>query len=69
MPLEDKFPAMSDTELATLLDNVNRLTHAGSDKQKVEAGRLHPLVAAEIADRKAKAPPKKTVAKAKSAKA
>jgi hypothetical protein len=56
--LEEKFPGMSDAEITTLLANIDRLTETGSAIQKMEAQRLHPLVIAEIADRRAKAPPK-----------
>jgi hypothetical protein len=56
--LEEKFPSMSDAEVTILLANVVRLTQTGSATQKVEAQRLHPLVVAELAERRAKAPPK-----------
>jgi hypothetical protein len=64
MPIEDKFPALTDAELSTLLDNVTRLSVSGTDRQRIEADRLHPLIVAEQETRRANAPPPKTKAKA-----
>lgn len=68
MAIEDNFSTMTDSEMNTLLANVERLSTTGSDRQRLEAARLHPLITAEIATRKpvkaAKAAPK-TAAKKK----
>ena len=53
MAIEDNFPTMSDSDLATLMSNVTRLSTAGTDRQRIEAERLTPLIAAEQAERRA----------------
>ncbi|MBY0565353.1 MAG: hypothetical protein K2P58_14380 [Hyphomonadaceae bacterium] len=62
LPIEDRLGSYTDRELATLRANAERLAEQGSVKQKAEAEKLLPLLDAELADRKAKAPVK-TVAK------
>ena len=66
MSIDERIPGYSDKELATLRANAERLAVSGTVMQKAEAERLMPLVDAELAERKAKAPAK--VSKAKSAK-
>ena len=58
MAVDERIASYSDKELATLRENIVRLTETGSAKQKAEAERLMPLVAAELAERKARAPAK-----------
>ena len=58
MTMADRIPTMHDTDLASLQGNAQRLETTGTDKQKRDAAELLPLIAAEMADRKAKAPPK-----------
>lgn len=65
MGIEDKFPTMSDADLATLQANVERLLTAGAAPQMLEAARLTPLIAAEIATRRANAPAPKSAARKK----
>jgi hypothetical protein len=67
MAIEDNFPTMSDSDLATLMGNVTRLSTAGTDRQRIEAERLTPLIAAEQAERRAKLPPKPVRATKKTA--
>jgi hypothetical protein len=64
MAIEDNFSTMTDSEMNNMLANVERLSTAGTDRQRLEAARLHPLIVAEIATRKpAKAAPKATARK------
>jgi hypothetical protein len=60
MSIDERLPGYSDKELASLADNVRRLALSGSTPQRVEAERLIPLVDAELATRKARAPVRKT---------
>ncbi len=60
MSIDERLPGYSDKELASLADNVRRLATTGSTPQRVEAERLIPLVDAELATRKARAPVRKT---------
>lgn len=57
MVIDERLPGMSDNELATLRSNAERLLQTGVAKQKNEAERLIPLIHAEQAERRAKAPP------------
>jgi hypothetical protein len=70
MAIEDRIPEMTDKELAVLHDNAKRLALSGAVKQQTDAERLTPLIEAELAARKARAPVKakavrKTAAKKK----
>lgn len=71
MAIQDLIPAMEDKDLATLRGNAHRLEASGSAKQQAAASDLLPLIDAEIATRKARAPVKTPVkrlsAKAKQA--
>ena len=58
MSMADLIPTLHDADLASLQSNAERLETTGTDKQKRDAAELLPLIAAELADRKAKAPPK-----------
>lgn len=58
MAIDERIAGYSDKELATLRENVARLALSGSTPQKLEAERLMPLIAAELAERKARTPPK-----------
>lgn len=58
MPIEERLGSYSDRELATLRANAERLAEQGSIKQKADVEKLMPLLDAELADRKAKAPAK-----------
>ncbi len=59
MAIDERIATYSDKELATLRENIARLGQAGSTPQRVEAERLMPLVDAELAERKARAPARK----------
>ena len=50
--MADQIPSMSDAQLKTLLENAVRLQGNGSDRQKMQAERLLPLIKAELAGRK-----------------
>ncbi len=65
MAIEDNFSTMTDAELKTLLANVARLSTAGSDRQRLEAARLQPLIDAEMQARIAAKPAPKTPARKK----
>ena len=56
MTIDERIPALTDKELASLQDNAVRLALSGSTKQKSESERLMPLIDAELAERKARAP-------------
>lgn len=58
MTIDDRIAGYSDKQLATLRENVERLALTGSIPQKAEAERLTPLILAELAERKARTPPK-----------
>lgn len=71
MTMAELIPTMADADLASLNANATRLEATGTDKQKRNAGELLPLIAAELAEREAKKPPKparKTPVKKKAAK-
>lgn len=59
MSIDERITSFSDKELASLHDNVRRLAQSGSTAQRAEAERLMPLIDAELAERKAKAPVRK----------
>jgi hypothetical protein len=58
MAVDERIASYSDKELANLRENIVRLAESGSAKQKAEAERLMPLVDAERAERKSRAPEK-----------
>ena len=58
MAIEDRIPDLSDKELSTFQDNAARLALTGTPQQKAGAERLMPLIVAELADRRARAPVK-----------
>jgi hypothetical protein len=58
MSMADLIPTLDDAALASLAANCERLQTSGTDRQQTEAATLLPLIAAERADRLAKAPPK-----------
>jgi len=60
MAIDERIAGYSDKELGSLHDNVRRLAQTGSTAQRAEAERLMPLIDAELAERKAKAPARKT---------
>jgi hypothetical protein len=59
MAIDERIAGYSDKELASLNDNVRRLAETGTVQQRAEAERLMPLIDAELATRKANAPPRK----------
>lgn len=63
MSIDERIAGYSDKELAILRENAERLALSGSAKQKAEAERLMPLVDAELAERKARAPVRKAPAR------
>jgi hypothetical protein len=65
MAIEDNFSTMTDAEVKTLLANVERLTTTGSDRQRLEGARLHPLIVAEMEARAAAKPAPKSAARKK----
>ncbi len=70
MSIDERIPSLSDKELASLKDNAARLGLSGSVRQKSESERLTPLIDAELAERKARAPaPRKPAARKTAAKA
>ncbi len=56
MDMAERLPAMTDTDLKSLLVNARRLGDSGAAKQQDAANALVPLIEAEMADRKAKLP-------------
>lgn len=70
MSIADKLPDMDVKDIATLRTNALRWQDGDQPKQQAAAADLIPLIDAELADRKAKAPPpppkapRKTAAKA-----
>jgi hypothetical protein len=65
MAIEDNLSTMTDPELKSLVANVARLSTTGSDRQRLEAARLQPLIDAEIAARAAAKPAPKSAARKK----
>lgn len=59
MAIDERIAGYSDKELAALHNNVQRLAQSGTVQQRAEAERLMPLVDAELAERKARAPVRK----------
>lgn len=60
MSIADRIPELADEQLTNLRANTDRLSTAGTDRQRAEAETLLPLIDAEMADRKSKLPPPKT---------
>ena len=60
MAIDERIAGYSDKELGSLHDTVLRLAQTGSTAQRAEAERLMPLIDAELAERKARAPARKT---------
>jgi hypothetical protein len=58
MSIDERIPGYSDKELQALRANAQRLAVSGTVPQRAEAERLMPLVDAELAARKARAPAK-----------
>ena len=56
MSIEERIPSLTDKELASLQENATRLALSGSAKQKADCERVLPLIDAELAERKARAP-------------
>ena len=56
MSIDERIPSLSDKELASLQENAMRLALSGSLKQKADCERVLPLIDAELAERKARAP-------------
>lgn len=52
MDMNERLPTMSDAELTNLLANAERLQQSGTERQQIQAGRLMPLLTAEIEARK-----------------
>ncbi len=72
MSIEERIPSLTDKELASLQENAMRLALSGSAKQKADCERVLPLIDAELAERKARAPapaPRKGVVRKPKAKA
>ena len=68
MSIDERIPVLSDKELSSLKDNAARLALSGSVRQKAESERLTPLIDAELAERKARAPaPRKAPVRKKKA--
>jgi len=61
MAIQDLIPVMEDKDLVTLRGNARRLETSGSAKQQAAATELLPLIDAEIATRKARAPAKAAI--------
>lgn len=57
MTLAERLPELDDKALTNLRDNARRIAGDASSRKAAEAAELLPLIDAEIADRKAKAPP------------
>jgi len=56
MVTDESIPNLADKELGSLHANALRLSDSGNAKLKTEATRLLPLIEAELAARKARAP-------------
>lgn len=68
--MAEMLPVLDDKELVTLRSNAQRLEQSATEaKQRTAAAELLPLIEAEIADRKAKAPPPVRKTRAKKAEA
>ena len=63
MAIADKIPSLSNLELANLRDNARRLSETGTAQQKAAADELAPLIEAQLAERKARAPAKTKAAR------
>lgn len=55
MNIDDRIPAMSDSELHNLHGNAQRLSLSGAVAQKAEAARLLPIINAALEERAAAA--------------
>ena len=64
MNMLERIPEMTDQELATLHGNAQRLESAGAPAQQKAAAEMMPAITAELAEREARKPPKKTAKKA-----
>ena len=53
MPIEQRFPDMTDAELESLNANAVRLQQSGTPAQQTEAGRLLPLLETVLLERRA----------------
>ena len=60
MALVDMIPGMTDADLKTLRANAERLVNHGAPAQQAAAAEILPVITAEVANRAANAPPKKT---------
>ena len=59
MSMVDRIPAMSDADLASLHANAQRLETQGTTPgQQKAAAEMLPLIAAELAERESRKPPK-----------
>ena len=68
MDIAERLPSLTDQQLAIMRANAERLAERGTNKQKAESARLLPLIDAEMADRKARAPaPAKVVRRSRKA--
>jgi hypothetical protein len=56
MSIDERIPSLSDQELTRLHDNALRLRTSGAVSQRNEAERVLPLIDAELAERRARAP-------------
>ena len=52
MSLEERVPDLSDKELERLYANAIRLAQSGTDRQRVDAERLLPLIGATLEERR-----------------
>ena len=52
MSLLDKIPTLDDVALKNLLDNARRLETSGSERQKMDADELLPVLEATMAERR-----------------
>ncbi len=69
MNMLERIPEMTDQELATLHGNAQRLESSGAPAQQKAAAEMLPAITAELAEREARKPPKKTTKKAATKKA
>ena len=68
MDIAERLPSLTDQQLAIMRANAERLAEGGTNKQQAESARLLPLIDAEMADRKARAPaPVKAVRRSRKA--
>jgi hypothetical protein len=63
MAIADLIPNMDDAGLANLRDNARRLKASNDGRQQEQAALLLPLIEAELTERQARKPPKKTAKK------